>query len=76
MLETTDHLDAGSGLLGSQCCHSVPCSERGSYTCNVFLVRVVKHVNLLLEGVQDLSVSGHVCGQDQRDGSLRNRKNQ
>lgn len=41
-----------------------------SYAGDVLLVRVVKVVDLLLEGVQDLAVSRHVGGEDQRDGSL------
>lgn len=42
-----------------------------SYAGHVLLVCVVKVVDFLLEGVQDLAVSRHVCGQDQRDGSLK-----
>lgn len=42
-----------------------------SYTGDVFLVCVVEVVDFLLEGVQDLAVSRHVCGQDQSDGSLK-----
>ena len=36
----------------------------------MLLIAVVKDVHLLLEGVQDLAVSRHVRGQDQRDGAL------
>lgn len=36
----------------------------------MFLVCVVEAVHFLFEGVEDLAVSSHVRGQDQRDGSL------
>lgn len=35
-----------------------------AYTGDVLLVRVVKVVDLLLKGVEDLAVSCHVSGQD------------
>lgn len=41
-----------------------------SYTGHVLLVCVVEVVDFLLEGVEDLAVACHVCGEDQRDGSL------
>lgn len=37
----------------------------------MLFVRVVKAVDLLLEGVEDLAMAGHVGGQDQRDGALQ-----
>ena len=41
-----------------------------AYTGHMLLIAVVKDVHLLLEGLQDLAVSRHVSGQDQRDGAL------
>lgn len=43
---------------------------RGSYAGHVLFVRVVKDVDFLLEGVEDLAMAGHVSGEDQRDGPL------
>lgn len=40
----------------------------------MLLVGEVKVVHLLLEGVEDLAVSGHVSGQDQSDDRLRARQ--
>lgn len=36
----------------------------------MLFVRVVKAVDFLLEGVEDLAMAGHVSGEDQRDGPL------
>lgn len=47
--------------------------ESGSYAGHVLFVRVVKDVDFLLEGVEDLAVAGHVSGEDQRDGPLGDR---
>lgn len=46
------------------------------YTSDVFLICVVKVVDFLLKGVQDFTVSCHVCSQDQCDSSLQNRVKQ
>lgn len=62
-----------AGLRGDQRLVSKP---KSSYTGDVLFICVVKFVDFLLEGVQDLTVPCHVCSQDQCDGSLKPAQNE